>query len=683
MNTPTVDREFFQKVLESAFTVQQSQMDGESLSAIFEFERSMMRGVPGDGAIPLFVDGTPNGVNASGVAVGALAVGPAGGVQNPLPGLEEEDRSSGALLSNLVSALSADGGGEVPADAALDPVLLDPVLLDPVLKDILEQARLATHASAAAIALMGEETVCRASTETNAEVPICPPGDEPRTAADNDNTDNDNAANDNKDAYLAASRGGAPEARSAPFPPSPLWTPSLLLLVIALAMLLGWMLGRVTLRRTATMKAPPPLVSVKSDATPPQSQSGETERADSNPPLRVAGKAETPETPSGGLVVYQDGKVIFRLKPSENVTSSSTKPGKTMVSRQIFASKNVNLRPRARTEVMVSLVIRGGTSEATVKIDGKAIGRLDANGSLELPNALTEGQHSIVLTKANFESREFPVTAKPPEFRLPDARLTPWPKLTFQTTTPNVTVKYQRSGDSQVHQAPASEKLILQPGQYDFTAEVPGFKNYTTKVNLVPGYEGSITLKLDPVPDYPFQDATQVVHDGPAWFKSKDARAFVQLKPGLLHETLIFTKPPKIVFWNKKIEWKIEASDGSAGVDYILEGQKMVRKPVIRKAASDIKEAKVDVANYVLDGQKMVKKLVNGEAPSDIKEAKVDLTAATQATSLSVQIDVDGSHVQIRNDKGLVLDSYTAPQHNFSGGRIGIKTDSLFVVRDR
>jgi hypothetical protein len=637
MNTLTVDREFFQKVLESAFTVQQSQMDGESLSAIFEFERSMMRGEPVDGAMPLVVDGTLDVVNATGVAVGPLAVGPQGGVQNPLAGLEEEDRSSGALLSNLVTTLSANGGGEVSADAALDPLL----------KDIVEQARSATHASVAVIALMGgEETVCRASTETNAEASICAPGDEPRTPADNDNADNDN-----KDAYFAASGGGPPEVRSAPFPPSPVWTPSLLILVIALAMLLGWMLGRVTLRRTATMKAPPPLVSAKPDAPP--SQSRETGRADSNPPLPVAGKAETPETPSGGLVVYQDGKVIFRLKPSENVTSSSTKPGKTMVSRQIFASKNLNLKPRPRTEVMVSLVIMGGTSEATVKIDGKPIGRLDANGSLELPNALTEGQHSIVLAKANFESREFPVTAKPPEFRLPDARLAPWPKLTFQTTTPNVTVKYQRSGDSQVHQAPASEKLILQPGQYDFTAEVPGFKNYTTKVNLVPGYEGSIPLKLDPVPDYQFQDATQVVHDGPVWFKSKDAHAFVRLKPGLLHETLIFTKPPKIGFWNKKIEWKIEASDRSAGVDYILEGQKMVRKLLIPKAASDIKEAKVDVA------------------------------VATQATSLSVQIDVDGSQVQIRNDKGLVLDSYTAPQHNFSGGRIGIKTDSLFVVRDK
>jgi hypothetical protein len=585
MNTSTVDREFFQKVLASAFMVQQSQMDVQSLSAMLEIERSMMREEPVYGAMPLVADGSRNVVNASRVAVGPLAV---------LPGLEleEDDRSSGASQSHLTSGLS---GGR----------------------------------------------------------------DKPRTPVDDDNGD----------AYFKAFRMGPPEVRNATFPPPYLWTRSLLILVIALAVLLGWMLGRVTLRRTADMKGPPPLVRATPDAAPaqPPSQPKETTRADSNPPLPVAQKAGTPETPSDGLVVYQDGRVVFRLKSSENVTMSSLKPAKTGPSRQTVASKNIYLKPPASTEVMVSLVITNGTPESTVEVDGKTKGRLEANGSLELPNALTQGQHSIVLAKANFESREFPVTAKPPEFRLPDVKLTSWPKLTFQTTTPNVTVKYQRSGDSLVHQAPASEKLILQPGQYDFTAEVPGFQNYTTKVNLIPGYEGSIPLKFDPVPDYQFQDATQVVHDGPVWSKSKDAHAFVQLKPGLLHETLIFTKPAKTAVWNKKIftkppkivlgtkkiEWKIEAPDRSAGVDYILDGQKMVRKLVI------------------------------GESPFDIKEAKVDLTAATQATSLSVHIDVDGSHVQIRNDKGLVLDSYTAPQHNFSGGRIGIKTESLFVVRDK
>jgi tetratricopeptide (TPR) repeat protein len=352
----------------------------------------------------------------------------------------------------------------------------------------------------------------------------------------------------------------------------------------------------------------------------------------------------------GWLVSRPPGTYTFELSAEGYESQQWTM---TLRSRQVLANKNVNLKPRAKAEVMASLVIVRGTPEATVEVDGKTIGRLDANGNLELPNALAEGQHSIVIAKANFDSREFPISAKTPEFRLVDSKLSAWPNVAFQTTTPNVTVKYQRAGDSQVHQATASEKLVLQPGQYDFTAEAPGYQKYTTKLNLVSGYEGSIPLKPDPVPDYQFQDSTQVTHDGPEWVKSKDPHAFVHLKPGFLHETVIFAKPGKNLFWNKKVEWEIEASDSSAHID------------------------------YVLDGQKMVRKLVIGEEASDIKETKVDVVAATQPTSLSVHIQVDGSHVLISNDKGVVLDDYSAGRHNFSGGRIGIKTESHFVVRDK
>jgi len=84
-----------------------------------------------------------------------------------------------------------------------------------------------------------------------------------------------------------------------------------------------------------------------------------------------------------------------------------------------------------------------------------------------------------------------------------------------------------------------------------------------------------------------------------------------------------------------------------------------------------------------LDGPKLVRKLVVGGETSDQKEAKVDAASATQATSLSVNIQVDGPRVRVTNDKGVVLDDYTALQHNFSGGRIGIRTESQFVARKK
>jgi TonB family protein len=77
-----------------------------------------------------------------------------GGKEGKLTELED-----GLSLAELATALSAHGGGALSADLALDLVL----------NEIVEHARLATGATAAAIALArGDEIVCRATTGANA-----------------------------------------------------------------------------------------------------------------------------------------------------------------------------------------------------------------------------------------------------------------------------------------------------------------------------------------------------------------------------------------------------------------------------------------------------------------------------------------------------------------------------------
>jgi len=72
-NDSSVDRESFQKLLASAFALQQSQIDSQSLSAIVELERLIMRGeLDLDGALPLIADRARNVANATGVAIGLL-----------------------------------------------------------------------------------------------------------------------------------------------------------------------------------------------------------------------------------------------------------------------------------------------------------------------------------------------------------------------------------------------------------------------------------------------------------------------------------------------------------------------------------------------------------------------------------------------------------------------------------
>ena len=54
--------------------------------------------------------------------------------------------------------------------------------------------------------------------------------------------------------------------------------------------------------------------------------------------------------------------------------------------------------------------------------------------------------------------------------------------------------------------------------------------------------------------------------------------------------------------------------------------------------------------------------------------------SAEQAGSLSLHVRVDGGHVTITNDRGVVLDDYTVQGLDFSNARIGVKTDSQFRV---
>lgn len=107
-------------------------------------------------------------------------------------------------------------------------------------------------------------------------------------------------------------RAVTPEVKTGQFRLRGWWTLLLVIEAIALAFLLSWMLGRVVSLRTAHPYGPPLHVTAKSYAAP--AQPDEARQPDPSPSPLVPPKSRSPETPSGSLVVYQDGRVIFRLK---------------------------------------------------------------------------------------------------------------------------------------------------------------------------------------------------------------------------------------------------------------------------------------------------------------------------------------------------------------------------------
>lgn len=92
------------------------------------------------------------------ISLGQDSLGQSSLGQSPVRN-EDGQLEEGLSLAELATALSAHGGGALSADLALDLVL----------NEIVEHARLATGATAAAIALVrGDEIVCRATTGANA-----------------------------------------------------------------------------------------------------------------------------------------------------------------------------------------------------------------------------------------------------------------------------------------------------------------------------------------------------------------------------------------------------------------------------------------------------------------------------------------------------------------------------------
>ncbi|MGC1648346.1 MAG: energy transducer TonB [Candidatus Sulfotelmatobacter sp.] len=153
-------------------------------------------------------------------------------------------------------------------------------------------------------------THCCDETEAATEVSIPTPGNALPSAADI------------LDTCFPSFRVCQPEVETARLWPRDLWTPALILL-IALALLLGWMIGRHSSRRFADTKGPP-LVSAKPDAASAQPE--ENRQAAPSPPPPIPRKARSREAPSDSLIVYQDGKVIFRLNPSEKVGETIPDP---------------------------------------------------------------------------------------------------------------------------------------------------------------------------------------------------------------------------------------------------------------------------------------------------------------------------------------------------------------------
>ena len=224
----SADWEYLQKVLASAFAVQESHIDSQSLFATVKIGRLVKSGeLDVNGARDLIVDLAPRLDKTTEIAVDPFCAA--------LPEIEEHDQSFAASL--------APAKDELPSAA-----------------DFLE-------------------------------------------------------------ACFPSFRAVTPEVKTGQFRLRNWWTPLLIIEVIAVALSMSWMLGRVVWLGTARHKGPPLHVIAKSYATPAQPE--EVRQAAPAPSPPVPTKPRSPEIPSGSLVIHQNGRVIFLLKSPQAHGESS------------------------------------------------------------------------------------------------------------------------------------------------------------------------------------------------------------------------------------------------------------------------------------------------------------------------------------------------------------------------
>jgi protein TonB len=106
------------------------------------------------------------------------------------------------------------------------------------------------------------------------------------------------------------------------------WTSILNVVVITLALLLGWMVGRAGWQSAMHAGKTQPATSVKplpsktdaatvtpSDAAPPNHPAVEPRAPTLASKSKAASKIDSETSPTDGLVIYQNGKVVFRTEP--------------------------------------------------------------------------------------------------------------------------------------------------------------------------------------------------------------------------------------------------------------------------------------------------------------------------------------------------------------------------------
>ncbi|HPP78501.1 PEGA domain-containing protein [Methanospirillum sp.] len=241
---------------------------------------------------------------------------------------------------------------------------------------------------------------------------------------------------------------------------------------------------------------------------------GQVTRLHANMTVRSgAGSLQVSTTP-GSASVYVDGvfsgvtnTVIGNIPPGKHrilITKAGYENYEewVVVSNRQVTSIQTSLRPVERSSEG-ALVITSDPPGASVFLDGQFKGTTETGRPLEL-TSISPGPHSIYLSIRNYEDYSTTVTVKPGEATPVSAILNPSPmpqdcgKLILNTEPAGAEIYVDGSF---VGVTPATIDTVCS-GTHTYRLVLPGYQEYSSMVELIPGQVLQVNTVLIPEPEH-------------------------------------------------------------------------------------------------------------------------------------------------------------------------------------
>jgi len=318
--------------------------------------------------------------------------------------------------------------------------------------------------------------------------------------------------------------------------------------------------------------------------------------------------------------------------------------------------KGDKLPPFARTmkahgPAPVTLVISGGEPHGIVSVGESAVGELDDQGNISAAVYQT-GVHNISVSKPGYESQVIAGRNFTPGQRVQvDGKKLEKEAgfVLFQSVNPPTTsVRYRAEGESEPHadSAPMSP-LRLTPGDYEFTAEAPGYspEKFSVTIERAKTTQRNIFLRPAAAPveeRVEFvspNDAEKLDHD---WYTGK-SKGFIPLKTTHAVNSIIFLKGKA-----KKMSWRIMLDNDN-------------------------------VLNYTLDNKNLAyNKSVGGVSHTDKNPVDMSGGGTNQNTEIVV-IHLESNGVRITKEDGTDVDK-EMDSKDWRHAKLLVKGDTTFTV---